>query len=296
MRLERGQGVTFAPAAMVWDKDRTGQLVQVPRPLVGVEKHVAWADTRRIRQRLDNTLAQAIEDVARRHRADVWRSLQDGWQPGEYDGVLAQWVPSYERAIEGYTRSMGRAVEQWAADEARSQARSNDTPSQPGSRVAAMEVAQSVTATADRLQDRVAQGVGMSARQIASRVQSEVSDAWRNGERASTWKSAIAAASLAAPARAVGQVVESEGRMLGAASLQSSGRAAELGVQLVAVVRTSVNDQRRCPICKDLDGTRFDLPRQMFAFENMPLPDPNCLGGTRWCRCGWLMVWARVDR
>lgn len=286
----------FAPAPMVWDHDRTGQLVQVPRPLVGVEKHVAWADTRRIRQRLDNTLAQAIEDVARRHRADVWRSLQDGWQPGEYDGVLASWVPSYERAINTYTLSMNRAVEQWAADEARSQARSNDTPVQPGSRVAAMQVAQSVAVTSERLQERVTQGVGMSARQIASRVQSEVSDAWANGARAATWKSAITAVSLAAPARAVGQIVESEGRMLGAASLQSSGRAAELGVTLTAVVRTSVNDTRRCPICKRADGTRFELPYQMREFEAMPLPDPNCLGGTRYCRCGWLMVWARVDR
>lgn len=280
-------------ASMVMVRDCTGQMVAMPRPMIGVERYVAWADTRNERRALDAQLTAGIEDVARSHRVDVWRALRDGWQPGEYDRILAEAIPRYQAVISRYTNALTMAAERWAMDEAVRQSRSSDTQSAPASPMRQDAVVRQIQRQSSKLESRITAASDLSARQIAARVQGEVAAAVRDGKTQGQWTTAIKAASLAAPAVAVGQIIESEGRMSAAANLIQSGAPQRLGLRLAQVVRTSVNDSRRCKHCKDLDGKSFDLPAQQAQFDAMPLPDPKCEGGTQYCRCGWLLRWVR---
>jgi len=276
-------------------RDCTGRMVQVPRPLMGAELYVAWSDTRAQRTRIDDTAAVSLDTVAARHRRATWAAMANGWQPGEYDRVLSEFVPEYERALGTYVQQMSAATERWAVDEARRVASDRSAPSTMARPGQTQTIAAQAQQQADRTEARTIRGIGVTARAMAMRVQGEVAEAYANGARPGSWASAITATSLAMPARALGQVVESEGRIAAAASLAGSGRAAAMGLQLVAVVRTSVNDFRRCSICTSRDGDRYELPADQREFEANPLPDPECLGGTRYCRCGYLLQWARID-
>ena len=276
-------------------RDCTGQWVAVPHPLVGVELFVAWADTRNERRAIDTAMQDAIEGVARGHRADVWRAMNDGWQSGEYDRVLSDAVPRYEAVIQEYTGRLQAATQRWAMDEARRQARSRETSDAPASGpVSEASVVSQIQQQAGKLDARIESSSRIAAREIAQRVQAEVAGASRDGKRPARWASAISAASLAKPVLATGQIIESEGRLTAAANLVQSGATQQLGLRLSQVVRTSVNDPRRCSVCEDRSGTTYDLPRQQREFDAMPLPDPDCLGGTRFCRCGWLLRWVRT--
>ena len=276
-------------------QDCTGKWVTVPHPLVGVELFVAWADTRNERRAIDTAMQDAIEGVARGHRADVWRAMNDGWQSGEYDRVLSDAVPRYEAVIQEYTGRLQAATQRWAMDEARRQARSRETSDAPASGpVSEASVVSQIQQQAGKLDARIESSSRIAAREIAQRVQAEVAGASRDGKRPARWASAITAASLAKPVLATGQIIESEGRLTAAANLVQSGATQQLGLRLSQVVRTSVNDPRRCSVCEDRSGTTYDLPRQQREFDAMPLPDPDCLGGTRFCRCGWLLRWVRT--
>ena len=276
-------------------QDCTGKWVAVPHPLAGVELFVAWADTRNERRAIDTAMQDAIEGVARGHRADVWRAMNDGWQSGEYDRVLSDAVPRYEAVIQEYTGRLQAATQRWAMDEARRQARSRETSDAPASGpVSEASVVSQIQQQAGKLDARIESSSRIAAREIAQRVQAEVAGAARDGKRPARWASAISAASLAKPVLATGQIIESEGRLTAAANLVQSGATQQLGLRLSQVVRTSVNDPRRCSVCEDRSGTTYDLPRQQREFDAMPLPDPDCLGGTRFCRCGWLLRWVRT--
>jgi hypothetical protein len=240
-------------------------------------------------------MQDAIEGVARGHRADVWRAMSDGWQSGEYDRVLSDAVPRYEAVIQEYTGRLQAATQRWAMDEARRQARSRETSDAPSSGpVSEASVVSQIQQQAGKLAARIESSSRIAAREIAQRVQAEVAGAARDGKRPARWASAITAASLAKPVLATGQIIESEGRLTAAANLVQSGATQQLGLRLSQVVRTSVNDPRRCSVCEDRSGTTYDLPRQQREFDSMPLPDPDCLGGTRFCRCGWLLRWVRT--
>lgn len=273
-------------------RDCTGKVVQVPRALQGVELYVAWADTRADRARIDGEMRAAIDRVAAQHRADVWRAMRDGWSPGEYDRVLADAVPRYEAVIQQYTVALQRATERWAMDEARRQARAPDTASAPASQIRTDAVVAQVDRQSARLESRIRAASDLSARAIAMQVQARVAEQVKNGERQGSLNESVPAAAIAS-VLSVGQIIESEGRLSAAAALVKSGATQALGLRLAQVVRTSVNDKRRCSVCTRLDLTTFDLPAQQAQFDAMPLPDPNCLGGTRYCRCGWLLRWVR---
>lgn len=276
-------------------RDCTGQWVSVPHPLVGVELFVSWADTRSERRAIDAAMQDALEGVARGHRADVWRAMQDGWQTGEYDRVLADAIPRYEAVIADYTARLQAATQRWAMDEARRQARSRESSDAPGAGpVSEASAVSQIQQQAGKLEQRIENSSRIAAREIAQRVQAEVAGAARDGARPAKWATAISAASLAKPVLSTGQIIESEGRLTAAASLVESGATQRLGLRLSQVVRTSVNDPRRCSVCEERSGTSYDLPRQQREFDSMPLPDPDCLGGTRYCRCGWLLRWVRT--
>jgi hypothetical protein len=283
-----------AKSAPVMVRDCTGAWVTVSHPLSGVELHVAWADTRRDRAVIDADMQDAIEAVARTHRADVWRAMADGWQTGEYDRVLSEAVPRYERAIDEYTGRLQAAADRWAMDEARRQAQSRETRQGGSGPVSEGSAIAQIQAQAAKLETRIVNSSRIAAREVAMRVQGEVAAAARDGKKPSRWASAIVASSLVKPILSTGQIIESEGRISAAANLAQSGAAQAMGLRLAEVVRTSVNDMRRCRVCEKASGTAFELPRQQAEFDAMPLPDPNCLGGTRWCRCGWLLRWTRA--
>lgn len=286
------RSILLAESKGVRTRDVLGKWFDTHRPLVGVEKYVAWADTREVRAALDGRMEAELATVAAQHRASVWRALQDGWQSGEYDRVLAEAVPAYANVIRRYLGNVQSAVDQWTIDEAQRQAQDPDMvgPTAPGR---SAQLSNEANRLGAQLNNRIEDYVEVAARDIAQRVQRDVSNAYRDGANERSWASKITVASLAKPALSAGQLVESEGRVVAAAQLVQSGRAESMGLRPAQVVRTDVNDRRRCDHCKKLAGTTYDLPAQQREFERMPLPDPGCYGGILYCRCGWLIRWVR---
>ena len=247
------------------------------RPLTEIESDVAWQDNWQAREELDAELTRDINALADRHRADVWDALADGWQPGERAAVYDAAVARYEARIAEYRESMIGLVGQQAADEAaRAVARGLSVDASPGA-AGALERAASESAR------RTAAAVQRSAETVASRVQGEVETAWTQGADRASFTTRITPDGLTREARAVGTAIESQGRLLAPTPE---------GVEVAAVVRTSIPDRSRCTVCKDRDGITFRLPEDEDTWEAWSLPDSQCKGAPN-CRCGWLILYGR---
>jgi hypothetical protein len=247
------------------------------RPLTEIESDVAWQDNWQAREELDAELTRDINALADRHRADVWDALADGWQPGERAAVYDAAVARYEARIAEYREAMIGLVGQQAADEAaRAVARGLSVDASPGA-AGALERAASESAR------RTAAAVQRSAETVASRVQGEVETAWTQGADRASFVSRITPDGLTREARAVGTAIESQGRLLAPTPE---------GVEVAAVVRTSIPDRSRCTVCKQRDGMTFRLPEDEDTWEAWSLPDSQCKGAPN-CRCGWLILYGR---
>ena len=248
-----------------------------PVALVGVETQVEWASIDRSRAALDAAFDAEIARLADTHRADTWSALRDGWQPGEREEVRQRARDRYFAAIERYANATRGVVTEHAAREMERQARGN-LPTVEGE-------AQALPPLPDTERVRAS----IAAEEMASRVQSEVEQAWAAGVPRQSFASRLTVAGLTRPGKAVGNAIESTGRLEAARNLAARNP----GLVIKAVVRSSVRDRNRCQVCKDRHGTQYELPRQMAEFEAMPLPDPDCLGTALRCRCGWLIEWGR---
>jgi hypothetical protein len=268
--------VTFAePMQAVIGAD--GIPFESPVALVGVETQVEWASIDRSRAALDAAFDAEIARLADTHRADTWAALRDGWQPGEREEVRQRARDRYFAAIERYANATRGVVTEHAAREMERQARGN-LPTVEGE-------AQALPPLPDTERVRAS----IAAEEMASRVQSEVEQAWAAGVPRQSFASRLTVAGLTRPGKAVGNAIESTGRLEAARNLAARNP----GLVIKAVVRSSVRDRNRCQVCKDRHGTQYELPRQMAEFEAMPLPDPDCLGTALRCRCGWLIEWGR---
>jgi hypothetical protein len=269
-------------------QDATGRIVYAPRPLVGVERFVAWGDTRDERARLDAELARALEATANDHRAELRRALDSGARAGALEDIRTRYTERYREVIEDAAARMRDAVQRWTIEEADRQERA---PGLPDARrpLAPGETAGLTRAAGDALQ-RLTTGVELAAQDIAQRVQGELERWWLAGGAWSAFESRVA---LDLPARQVMQTVESDARVWTAAEMEQTGVADSMGLQIVGVLRTSVNDGSRCTRCEAKDGTEYDLPGQTAQWESDPVPDPLCEGTAERCRCGWLVVWGR---
>jgi hypothetical protein len=282
--------VTMAAVKGVIVIGADGRPFTAPAALQGVETFVSWADNDDQRRAIDAALQLELDSIATRHRAETWRALRDGWQPGESAALLARFTPRYQRAYETYGRDIAMMVSRWTAEEA---IRQGESDGRPRRRDMATSTAlfRQVLAAADERMTRAAAGLDMAARDTATRVQSDVERAWRAGVKQRAFVPVFT--SLAEGARAPAQMIESEGRVAAAADMVIQGEADGLGLEPARVVRTSIMDLRRCEVCADLSQTTFELPEQMAQWQAMPLPDPNCEGGAERCRCGWLVEWRR---
>ena len=252
------------------------------RPLVGVECDVAWASNQAARAAMDRELVEEVDRIAKAHRAAVWNGLIDGWQPGEAAAIYDEFLPQYRAAVQGYSSKVSRAVETWAEDELRRQQRRGLPSVGPGVGAGPGELPD-----ADRVLERIGARIDISADEIANRVQGEVEEAWASGQNRRGWVTRITPQGLTRSATAIGNAIESEGRVAAA------GDVARPGLVVTEVIRTSVLDGNRCGVCAERDGTTYRFPEQRDEYEADPLPDPCCDGGPKRCRCGWLVVWGR---
>ena len=272
-------GVELADRVEVVGAD--GVPFETARPLVGVECDVAWASNQAARAAMDRDLVEEVDRIATAHRAAVWNGLIDGWQPGEAAAIYDEFLPQYRAAVQGYSSKVSRAVETWAADELRRQQRRGLPSVGPGVGAGPGELPD-----ADRVLERIGARIDISADEIANRVQGEVEQAWASGQNRRDWVTRITPQGLTRSATAVGNAIESEGRVAAA------GDVARSGLVVTEVVRTSVLDGNRCGVCAERDGTTYRFPEQRDEYEADPLPDPCCDGAPN-CRCGWLVVWGR---
>jgi len=247
------------------------------RPLTEIEAGVTWADNFEAREALDEAMQRDVNAIAVEHRAAVWDALSDGWQPGERASVFDSYVARYEARIAQYRQDLIALVgEQAAGEAARAVARGLTTDASAGASEAVQRVAAESSA-------RTAAGVQRAAETVASRVQGEVETAWTQGGDRGSFASRITPGGLVREVRGVGNAIESTGRLVAGTPE---------GVDVVAVVRTSIPDRNRCTVCRERDGITFRLPEDSDEWRSWPLPDPSCKGAPD-CRCGWLMLYGR---
>ena len=252
------------------------------RPLDGVECAVSWASNDAQRSALDSRVESSIGEIAERHRAAVWSAVADGWNPDANAAVYDEFLAEYRDAVSSYASTLASAVESWAKSEQRAQRRAGLPTVGPnqGAGPGGMP-------SADAILSRIGPRIDIAADEIANRVQGEVETAWTAGGTAEGFASRITAGGLARPAFAVGNAIESEGRVAAAGDLATND------LVITEVMRTSVLDGKRCAHCAEFDRTTFAIPEQLDDYRAMVLPDKECAGGPDRCRCGWLVVWGQ---
>jgi len=255
---------------------------QTWRPLDGVECAVAWASNDAQRSALDSRVEASIGEIAERHRAAVWSAVADGWNPDANAAVYDEFLAEYRDAVSSFASTLASAVEGWAKAEQRAQRRAGLPTVGPnqGAGPGGMP-------SADAILSRIGPRIDIAADEIANRVQGEVETAWTAGGTEEGFTSRITSGGLARPALAVGNAIESEGRVAAAGDLATSD------LVITEVMRTSVLDGNRCAHCAEYDGTTFAIPAQLDDYRAMVLPDKECAGGPDRCRCGWLVVWGQ---
>lgn len=128
--------------------------------------------------------------------------------------------------------------------------------------------------------ERIAKMERQSAETIFNRVVGEVKTMAANGEILPTQ---ITIKGLGEEAGAAGHVAEQAGRMSGVAA-----EGARVGLVVVGAWRVSFEDGDRCGVCTSRTSKFYDV-------NNLPqLPDPECEGSARRCRCGLMPVMRRV--
>lgn len=270
-----------APVEVV---DASGETYTASRELDGaVEQSVAWSEIDRTMARLGREVTASIAQVADDHRDALRRALWSGdeltWSPATQAGIYDQAVAEYRRAIDRYISSMRDAVRQWAEDEARRQAAS-------GAPRGGAPVTGDVASQLRRALAGIDAQADVAAEIIANRVQGEIESYATGGGMPSQWQTSITDDGLARHALAVGQRIESAGRIEAAEEV-----AQQTGLRIVSVRRQSIRDQRRCGHCASRDGVVYAIPEQVEEYRSEPLPDPECAGGAQRCRCGWLIEW-----
>jgi hypothetical protein len=255
---------------------------QTWRPLDGVECAVAWASNDAQRSALDSRVEASIGEIAERHRAAVWAAVADGWNPDANAAAYDEFLAEYRDAVSSFASTLAAAVEGWAKAEQRAQRRAGLPTVGPnqGAGPGGMP-------SADAILSRIGPRIDIAADEIANRVQGEVETAWTAGGTEDGFTSRITAGGLARPALAVGNAIESEGRVAAAGDLATND------LVITEVMRTSVLDGNRCAHCAEFDGTTFAIPEQLDDYRAMVLPDKECAGGPDRCRCGWLVVWGQ---
>lgn len=257
------------------------------RELRPEEQVVAWVTLAEKRRDLDVDLGFALERVATEHRAAVRRALRDGWQPGEQDAIWSTFVPQYAKVLTDGAATLRANIESEVLTEAARSAGAGTAGAMSAERAAA--VSSTIAASANAQFARAAALTQMAAETIANRVGTEISDALLGGADPAKWKSRITPLGLADSARASRNQVEAAARVATYADTPEAK-----GVVPSLLIRSSIPDGNRCSICAERDGEEVNMAGNPDV-EIPELPDPECLGGPNRCRCGWFVVYGKVD-
>jgi hypothetical protein len=129
---------------------------------------------------------------------------------------------------------------------------------------------------------------------MADRVQGEVESAILGGAAMDTWQSRITPLGLLSSGQGSRNTVEGAARVA-----EYANTPAALGLMPTEAVRSSIPDGKRCTHCAEQDGKRVKLvDDEGEPIENIelpPLPDPECAGEASRCRCGWFVIYGKID-
>ena len=260
------------------------------RELRPEEQLVAWVSLADARVALDEILTAVILTIAEEHRLAVIAGLADGWQAGERDALWNKYTQLYSTALVQSAGELRKQIEEDVVDEGVRAARAGMAVDAPAAAATASAVS-SFQAVADKEFALAAAATQKSAEILADRVQGEVEQAILGGADMSKFVTRITDAGLMTSVLQPRNMVESASRASGyaqmPAALASTGKAPLVPNR---VIRSSINDENRCEVCKTMDGTEYDVASFVVGSELKlpPLPDPDCQGGAGRCRCGYI--------
>lgn len=262
------------------------------RSLRAEEEVVEWVTLAEGRRDLDLELSMRLEAISARHREAVIEGLADGWQSGERDRIWAQYVIEYQTALTEAAGALRADIAATVLEEAARAARGGAIATISVDNVAAGQAALQKSAN-----DQLARAAAMTqaaGETIANRVQGEVESAILGGVTMTSWESRIT------PLGLLSSSLESRNTVEGAARVaEYANTPAALGLMPTEAVRSSIPDGKRCDICAERDGQRVMLVdpdgEPIDDIELPPLPDPDCAGGSSRCRCGWFVIYGKID-
>jgi hypothetical protein len=262
------------------------------RTLRPEEQVVAWVTLAEGRRDLDLELSMKLEAISARHREAVIEGLADGWQSGERDRIWSQFSVEYQTALTEAAGALRADVAATVLDEARRAARGGAIATISIDNVAAGQAA--LAARADEQFARAAAMTQKAGEVMADRVQGEVESAILGGAAMDTWQSRITPLGLLSSGQGSRNTVEGAARVA-----EYANTPAALGLMPTEAVRSSIPDGKRCTHCAEQDGKRVKLvDDEGEPIENIelpPLPDPECAGEASRCRCGWFVIYGKID-
>jgi len=281
-------------ADSVTNTDANGEPVEFFREFIDLEFDVAWNENDRTRARLDGEFEAAMKAIRDDHVADLRFALTPvAGAPALSadrveqltDAIRDTYAERYAAAIDDHVEAVQRATATASQGERARRGAS-----------AAAASRENAPALLDWVEGEVAateRAIARQARVAANRVQEDILDQFDAGAKPEQLASRIRPSGLSSHAQSIANRAEGNGRLIEAVVEGSQD------LVPVEVIRTSVNDKRRCQTCQDRDGLRWSLrtPEEVEAFAADALstvPDPECEGTERRCRCGHLVRYGRL--
>ena len=270
------------------------------RPLRPEEQCVAWVTLAAERETADEAMTRAVNEVAAEHRKALWAASLDGWQPGEAEGIDAEFVPRYRKVVAEYVDRLGEAAANAAAQEAlRAVKAAGGAGALPAMPASAATTAREAAASLGAAKAEAAElATGQAAQTMAQRVSGELANAIIGGATEETWESRITPDGLARDAKAAGTQAEAAARLDAYSDPPKPAGKKAPRIAPYAVTRTSIPDGARCRHCRESDTGKplilADLEVSDGVYAIPELPDPECQGAPN-CRCGYLVEYRQVE-
>lgn len=272
--------------------DYDGASVFAARDFIGrFEEVVSWSANAGQRAALDEQANSDLRQVQERH-VDALRAFLEGETPGQdpngrradLDRIREQFASQYAAALNRHAASVTEAVRAQGAEERQRQMQ-GPTPEGQGADPAVLR------SVATEAGNRVLEQAADEGAELARATQHEVVSYWRSGGEVAVFEPRrVTPGVINRGVQAVGNAAESMGRVTEAA------RNAEPDQVLHAIVRSALMDA--CEVCAgpERDGRRWDLTTQEgvqdFRSSRARLvPDPECKGTEKHCRCTLIPIW-----
>lgn len=284
----------LTPSGRVWRSAVPVGEVEIDGRVYRPELSVTWADDEDARLQIDAEFEATLAAIVAEHRAATLDVLEaGGFDSTRSQALWDEYRDRYAAAVEEYARKLGAAAEEQRRAEETRQAEDASPTTRRGL------PASTAAAVLDTIEERIGASIDQAAEVIANRVQSQVEQGWTGGGASG----AVAAAGrqtvrgLAKSAGSVGNQVEA------AATVQQAATPSN-GLVVIAVIRSTMRDQKVCDYCRQAEGggtpgskLTFRFPEDTAAWRAYSAahgpPDPGCEGGADKCRCRWIVVMGR---